>query len=485
MSEQLSANAAVARDLRRVERAFAEQPWAQDPAFAAVRAAARKHARRELAGWERQQDGVAAAALLLAAELFAAGAAELAMRPDQAARLIARLQSDAGLQAMALAREVLRAPQLVALAPAQAVEVQLGLLLGFAPLRSASLWTLDPSGRLHCVHHAGAGAPSSAARRLAARLIANGRSDSGARAELFGLPLQRAQRTVAALVARCEPRSRERCRALLSAALPALGAILERDVLLVRNAASERALVEASERRLTRLGFDLHDGPLQELLLLGEDLRLFREQLGGLLGGRGEGELLRGRLDDLDARLVALEGGLRRISTSVHANVLISQPFASALGQLIEAFTARTGVEPRFTLEGDATTLSASQRIALLSVIGEALNNIREHSDAKQVRIGVSLNAAGVQAEVLDDGHGFDVEAALVGAARRGRIGLAGIHERVRLLGGQCVIESRAGGPTLVSLVLPRWEPLAGAVAAQTVDAHVKTAVQRGGARVA
>lgn len=111
--------------------------------------------------------------------------------------------------------------------------------------------------------------------------------------------------------------------------------------------------------------------------------------------------------------------------------------------------------------------LSPSQRIALVSVVGEALNNVREHSDATDVRISVSLDATGVQAQVLDNGHGFDVEAALVGAARRGRIGLAGIHERVRLLGGQCIVESQPGGPTAVSLVLPRWEPVVDATVAR------------------
>ncbi|HTA06462.1 MAG TPA: hypothetical protein VK774_08875, partial [Solirubrobacteraceae bacterium] len=76
------------------------------------------------------------------------------------------------------------------------------------------------------------------------------------------------------------------------------------------------ALVEGSDRRLTRLGFDLHDGPLQELLLLGEDLRMFRGQLTSVLAEGEKERLLRGRLDDLDARLVELERALRRISTA-------------------------------------------------------------------------------------------------------------------------------------------------------------------------
>ncbi len=227
------------------------------------------------------------------------------------------------------------------------------------------------------------------------------------------------------------------------------------------------ALVEGSDRRLTRLGFDLHDGPLQELLLLGEDLRMFRGQLSSVLGEDRQAWLLRGRLDDLDARLVALERGLRQISTAVHASFLIERPFADAVQELTEAFAARTGIVPALSLHGEPASMSPSQRIALLSVVGEALSNVREHGrGASEVEVSIALGAAGVSARVRDDGCGFDVEAALLGAARRGRIGLAGIHERVRLLGGECVVDSRPDGPTTVSLTLPRWEPLTGSIAA-------------------
>jgi signal transduction histidine kinase len=219
------------------------------------------------------------------------------------------------------------------------------------------------------------------------------------------------------------------------------------------------ALLEAADRRLTRLGFDLHDGPLQELLLLGEDMRMFREQLASVLGAREEAWLLRGRLEDLEARSVALERGLRQISAATGASAPTDQPFAEALRELVEAFAARTTIDPDVHVEGPPAGMSASQRIALLSVVGEALNNIREHGrTVSRVEIAIQLGADGVGARVRDDGCGFDVEAALLDAAQRGRIGLAGIYERVRLLDGECVVESKPGGPTTVSLTLPRWE---------------------------
>jgi len=343
------------------------------------------------------------------------------------------------------------------------VKTALGLLVGLAPVSGTSLWRRERAGALRCIDGAGSGARSEAARALARRLLDGQDSSPGPRTELIGLAIEERGQAVAALVARAEPRRRAEAQARMRMLVPCLQTVLERDAQMTRNASDERALVEGGERRLMRLGFDLHDGPLQELLLLGEDLRLFRQQLDVVLGPKRGQKLLRGRLDDLDARLVALEGGLRRISTSVHASVLIDRPFDQALQDIVDAFTARSAIVPELRLQGDADGVSPSQRIALLSVIGEALNNVREHAPgAGDVCVEVGFSASGVSARVVDDGRGFDVEAALVSAARRGRIGLAGIHERVRLLGGRCVVDSRPGGPTAVALSLPRWEPLSG-----------------------
>jgi signal transduction histidine kinase len=121
---------------------------------------------------------------------------------------------------------------------------------------------------------------------------------------------------------------------------------------------------------------------------------------------------------------------------------------------VISAFAERTGIEPETRLDGDFTGLSDSQHITLLGVIRESLSNIREHSHAKRVSIVVSAGREGVTATVTDDGRGFEPETTLVQAARQGHLGLVGMHERVRLLGGNTEIDSRPGGPTVISVRL-------------------------------
>jgi signal transduction histidine kinase len=127
------------------------------------------------------------------------------------------------------------------------------------------------------------------------------------------------------------------------------------------------------------------------------------------------------------------------------------------LGQMTDAFAARTGVHPETSVSGDLTPLTDSQQITLLALIREALSNIRKHSRAHTVTVAISSGADGVQIRITDDGRGFDPETMLVQAARAGRLGLVGMHERVRMLGGSTRIDSRPGGPTVIRAALPPW----------------------------
>jgi len=225
-------------------------------------------------------------------------------------------------------------------------------------------------------------------------------------------------------------------------------------------AAGEPPRPSAAERQLTQLRFDLHDGPMQDLALLGQDLALFSGQLEAVLSEHPYRERIVGRVDDLKAMLVALEGDLRRIVSLLESPFLRSRSFPEALAQITSAFAQRTETVPVVELRGQLGDLSDSNYLTLLALIREALNNIREHSDAAHVSISVRSDADGVTATVFDDGRGFDPEDALIEAARGGHLGLVGMHERVQMLGGTTQIESRPGGPTVISVRLPHGSQL-------------------------
>jgi len=404
-------------------------------------------------------DGAATLAVLgFATELLSAIAVDLAAAPREAGRLIDQIETLAGVPRLALGREVLRTGQVAELPVDVAIEVQLALLLTFTGARAVSLWTLWPSGDLKHVSHAGDFELDAQHTRQTARTLLRGEARQLGRGEsAVGIRIERPRPPAGALVARGPHRGADHRAMLLDAAAPTLAALLDRAALLAPDSSSEETMTTSVDRRLARLRFDLHDGPQQDVHLLAEDLRLFREQLRPLIAENTNADRLLGRLDDLDAQLVALDGDLRRLSTAVQSPFLQPGSLPDVLKQITDAFASRTGVEPQTRLVGDLGELTDSQQITLLALIREALSNVRKHSQARTVTIAISSGPEGVQAQVTDDGRGFEPETTLVRAARAGRLGLVGMHERVRMLGGRTRIDSRPGGPTVISATLPPW----------------------------
>jgi signal transduction histidine kinase len=396
------------------------------------------------------------AQLEFAGELFAALAVELCAHPDDLRRLIDRVETVAGIPRVALGREVLRAPQLLQLPTGVAIEVQLTLLLAFANANSASLWTLDEAETLEQIAHAGqADLDPGETRRLAQTLLAGEAAARSGDHAVPGILVDRSPQSPVALIACGGAGSAADRGLLLDAAVAILTAVFAREELLTSRAPQTGSSL--TERRLSRLRFDLHDGPQQDVIMLAEDVRFFGEQLGAVIEDAANRDRALGRIDDLQARLVALDGDMRRISAALESPFSQHEALPDAIAQLAQAFTARTHVAPTIELKGEFTRLTDSQQIALLALIREALANIREHSHAEHVTISLSAGPHGVEATVIDDGHGFDPETALINAAREGHLGLVGMYERIRLLGGQTTIDSRPGGPTVISVTLPAW----------------------------
>jgi signal transduction histidine kinase len=396
-------------------------------------------------------------------DLLAELLVELAADLPALTSLVHRLEVDASLSALELGRELVQIPQLLRMPPTVAIDVELKLLVAFTEADAVSLWTQSSHDRPEPIACAGKSDPDDArTRHLARALLAEDPVVLPRSTNFAGLRIDGTQRHVA-LVCRRGCAVAPRHTLLLEASIPVLAAMLIQDAYLSSASEAEaganhrKALPDPAERRLTRVRFDLHDGPQQDLMLLAQDLRLFRSQVESLLTSDETRERVNGRFDDLEARLIAVDGDLRRISVSTESPFLRNESLPAVLAHLTHAFHERTGIEPQVRLQGDFGDLTDSQHIALLGLIREALSNIREHAGAKNVAISLVSGVTGVEASVTDDGRGFDPEAALVKAARGGHLGLVGMHERVRLLGGHTRIDSRPGGPTVISVSLPAW----------------------------
>lgn len=381
-------------------------------------------------------------------------------RVDKVTRRLARTAGlSPDLVGLALYVEALRGPQLLELPPDEAVETQLRVLFAFAPISEVSLWTSDPNGRPRCTLLVGEGQATRGVRAAARAALETEQPVPNERGFIHAIPILRWGHPIAALVVRARPEERERALVFAEESTATLAYAIERQSLLERSAEGERSLVESSERRLARLGLDLHDGPIQELAAFAGDLHLLRRQLTRVIAPHEHGEIILGRIDDLEARLVEVDRELRELALSAESSALMVKPLPELLSVELQAFAARHEIEVQLDVRGRLDTLTASQRITLLRIVQEALTNVQAHSGASEVSVNVFPGRTHVSVEVTDNGRGFDVQRVLLQAARTGRLGLVGMSERVRLLGGRFDLQSSPGGPTTITALIPRWRP--------------------------
>jgi signal transduction histidine kinase len=424
--------------------------------------AERLHARAEQLV-EAGQDLSTSVLVAYASDLFVLCSIERRWRHGEAGRAVSKLAQllDLPTESMSLQLflQAVRAPQLLDLPPALALQTQLRLLLALAPIEETSLWANGPDGRPSCLVDEGTTTQTRRFRAVAARALEGMRAESGDRGTILGSPVMRWETPWAAIVARSRVEHRRVAAVYLAEAAAAMSPIVERELVLERSAARERSLVRASERRLGRLAFDLHDGALQHIAAFGADIFLVRRQLTELLPTKNQA-LGISRIDDLEARIWELDRVLRELAHSLEPGSLVRRPLPVVIDDEIAAFTERTGIPVQRRIQGDFTGMSVSQKIALVRVVQEGLTNIREHANASHVCITLSSRTGGVAARIEDDGAGFLVARTLLDSAKRGRLGLVGSSERIRLLGGKFDVRSKPGAGTTVSITLPRWRPL-------------------------
>jgi len=204
---------------------------------------------------------------------------------------------------------------------------------------------------------------------------------------------------------------------------------------------TEEILSEIRRTERRRIARDLHDIVLQDLSGALQSLRLTDLQ------AKGSGMVL-----DLGEELEALgraSSGLRSAIYDLRRER--ERPFLESVESLVELNQLATPErEIRLIVEdGFSVGLRTKASIELLRILQEALANVRRHSAATIVEVGLRTDDQAILLEVSDDGRGFDP-----GSARAG-IGLSAMRERVEELGGEIEISSRPGEGTEVTVRVP------------------------------
>jgi PAS domain S-box-containing protein len=227
---------------------------------------------------------------------------------------------------------------------------------------------------------------------------------------------------------------------------------------------SERTLAQLSGRLLQlqdeerrRIARDLHDATGQHLGALRIHLSTVLPSVAGL-----EPRARQAFEQSIELTETCIRE-MRTLSYLLHPPLLDELGLESALRAYSEGYSERTGIRLDVSLPAQMPRLPQAVEIALFRIVQEGLSNIHRHSESQTALIRLKRSRDSVELEIVDHGRGLPpgtLEFGIASASRIG-VGIAGMHERARQLGGRLTIASRETGTTL-RVVLPRvlWREL-------------------------
>ena len=206
-------------------------------------------------------------------------------------------------------------------------------------------------------------------------------------------------------------------------------------------------LLEQREQEQQNLSRELHDNIAQILSAATTRISLAKDE--------PIPAWLRQELVDLRDQLKAALEDVRHLARDLRPSLLDHCGFAAALEKHAEAFRERTCMTLDLAVAPDAVSfLDHGDLTHLFRITQEALQNIEEHSGAKNAWINLHARDGTMLLEIGDDGCAFTPER-VVEAQKDGHLGLLGMRERAELLGGEFVLEAIPGQGTVINITIP------------------------------
>jgi signal transduction histidine kinase len=211
----------------------------------------------------------------------------------------------------------------------------------------------------------------------------------------------------------------------------------------------QRRLMNTEERERLRLSHELHDQTGQSLTAAMLELR----DIEPLVAQDG-----RKRLHILRERMAEIGKVLHRVAWELRPASIDELGLTSALNNYVSEWAAQYDIEVDFYSGGDPKLeeLSDEARTTIFRVAQEGLTNIVKHArGATSVSVGIECGSAMIQLVIEDNGCGFNASAAFEHADNNKGFGLAGMRERLLLLGGDLEVESSISAGTTIFARIP------------------------------
>jgi two-component system sensor histidine kinase DegS len=214
------------------------------------------------------------------------------------------------------------------------------------------------------------------------------------------------------------------------------------------------AVTQGQEAERARVARELHDGPVQELIALGQRAEMARRLL-----ERGEIREAQRLLDELRGAGTETLGELRRLIGALRPVYLEDLGFLPALEMLVREMDRRTTARVRLERGDNLPRLASQVELSAYRVAQEALTNAVRHAEANVITVRVDYDGDELVLAVEDDGAGFELPPRPDLLTRAGHFGLVGMQERVTRMGGTLRIRTAPGAGTRIFIRLPGHPP--------------------------
>lgn len=207
-------------------------------------------------------------------------------------------------------------------------------------------------------------------------------------------------------------------------------------------------ITKAQEEERKRIARELHDDTAQILYALSRQIDNFirsNESLPGQFGFF---------LRELRSQIDAASEGVRSFSHDLRPPMIDDLGLLPSLEWLARETQKRYQVQTELMVVGTERRFTTDVELIIFRIVQEALRNVGRHAKASKAEITVRFEDGKTRVSITDDGKGFQLPGQIADLTRSGKLGLTGMEERVRLLGGTFLLQSKPGKGTTVEAEL-------------------------------
>ena len=208
-------------------------------------------------------------------------------------------------------------------------------------------------------------------------------------------------------------------------------------------------ITKAQEEERKRIARELHDDTAQVLGSLSREVDNFIRKKTSLLPD--EVAFLRYLREQLNRGLQ----GVHRFSQDLRSPILDDLGLLPALRSLANEMKEYNRIDVELRVLGSEKRFTPEVELLIFRIVQEALSNIRRHAEASRAWVVMEFAEGKTRLTISDNGQGFELPGRLDDLPRSGKLGLAGIQERVRLIGGTLELQSTPGKGTTLMVEIP------------------------------